>query len=440
MRRPLDRRFDLYRAQCRTLKLSDEAKEEILHRIKELTAEQDGAAGLENAVDSKGRAGENPSAHARRWRRKPHEAHRSATWPNRRRPLAAAAACAVAALALVAAAPLALTIAPHGDEDPSSPVAADNTGQQHDNLEAALGNHGFTIRAYAADANSEEDAYEWGTAVVSGNDQPIALFYPQSGGHTDTLWAEENGDITYAVFQDAFTVEGDNIERIQIHVSDGELYRQTIERNVPVYRRQSLLGPDPAQRGKWPGYEDCDALGYLERLVRDENGRQTRQDDVTRFKRIGAVIDLSKSDDERVGTRDIQFGQVIMATTPADDVPFVPPAGTALEDMFRKVLKHPESSDPTRFTITVTFNDGTCKTQVIELREGWTDTDKDGNPLHPVRIETERVEPDSMWVVYGAVVEENDEPFPYADLPANEYADTVMLPTPSCLDVSTPNE
>ncbi|WP_272927610.1 hypothetical protein [Adlercreutzia caecimuris] len=32
------------------------------------------------------------------------------------------------------------------------------------------------------------------------------------------------------------------------------------------------------------------------------------------------------------------------------------------------------------------------------------------------------------------------KPFPYADLPANEYADTVMLPTPSCLDASTPNE
>jgi len=440
MRRPLDRRFDLYRAQCRTLKLSDEAKGEIFQRIKELTAGQNDTAGPENAIDSKTRTDEDPSARAYRRLRNPHEAHRSATRPSRRRPLVAAVACAAAALALVAAAPLALTAALGGGEDPSSPVAADNTGQQRGNLEAALGNHGFTIRAYAADADSEENAYEWGTAMVSGNDQPIALFYPQSGGHTDTLWAEENGDITYAVFQDAFTVEGDNIERVQIHVSDGELYRQTIERNVPAYRRQGLLGPDPSQRGKWYGYEDCDALGYLERLVRDENGHQSRQDDVTRFKRIGAVIDLSKSDDERVGTRDIQFGQVIMATTPADDVPFVPPGGTALEDMFRKVLARPEGSAPTHFTITVTFSDGTCKTQVIELRDGWTDAGEDGNLLHPVRIETERVEPDSMWVVYGAVIEENDEPFPYADLPANEYADTVMLPTPSCLDISTPNE
>lgn len=430
MKRSTDRRFDLYRAQCRSLKLDDEARERILQQIRALAAEQDAEA-------------ENCGQEASRPCRQQPVIARSAAKPFWRRPLPVAITCAAAALALVAALPVALTIGPSGSAGVASLITADNAGQQTDALETAPSNHGFAIRAYAAGADDKGDACDWGTAMVSGSDQPVALFYSGAGGGTDTLWAEENGDITYAEFLQAFTVEGDAIERIQIHVSEGELYRQTIERDVPIYRRQSLRGPDPSQRGKWYGYEDCDALGYLGRLAQDENGHQVWHEDVTRLKRIGTVIDLSRSDDERIGTRDIQFGQVLMATTPADSIPLAPGDGEALKNMLEKPPAYPEdteAAEPVCFTITVTFTDGTCKTQVIELRDGWAAADEDGNPIHPVHIETTRADPDSEHVVYGAVVEENNKPFPYADLPANEYADTVMLPTPAGMDFFEPGE
>lgn len=102
-------------------------------------------------------------------------------------------------------------------------------------------------------------------------------------------------------------------------------------------------------------------------------------------------------------------------------------------------LNQPNSNiDGTRLTITVTYDDGTCETQVIDLHQIDVVANRDGTPVTPLRLFDEKAflrgeyaDGESMvTITYGTLVSKSSDPFPYADEPANQYADEVMPPMP----------
>ena len=363
-----------------------------------------------------------------------------------RRWVAVGGACLAAAIAFALAAPVALpaledalrsSVTPSESESVDAEGAnAETEGATGDSAapdgqtsgtssieDATPAGPGLTLRAYAADGSelalppdataaegelppwAEGGSSSWGEPYT-GEAPTIALFYPggASGSGSDTMWPEEDGSVTTALFwSTTFTVEGSNIERVQIHISQGELYRQTIDRDVHGIYKVGLQLLDPRLRGAQAGYKDCDALGWYDRLVQDEEGHWHTAEDVFRIKRMGQVVDLRKKDDSRVGTRDIQFGYMDMANTENPGK-----LNWMSDGSFASTLNRPENSiDGAILTITATFDDGTCETQVVEIRR------------------------ESMDLTYGILLSKTDEPFPYADEPANVYADAVMPPMPA---------
>ncbi|WP_302963510.1 hypothetical protein [uncultured Adlercreutzia sp.] len=378
-------------------------------------------------------------------------------------------ACAAAALALVAALPVALSRGeyenPPGGTLPQeeAPAAAQTDDSEAESNSPTPAPPGLALKAYAADGtelsapeHGKEENDPWGEPIVLGQ-APFALFYPSgaSGSGADTLWPEEGGAITAAVFlPETFTLEGANIQRIQIYSSGCELYLQSIDRDVKGMLKVGLEGLDPRRRGSQVGYEDCDALSFYDRMEKDDAGRAHTHEDVFRMKRMGSVIDLSKEDDGRVGTRDIQFGLLALATSP--DAKTI---GQMSDNHFADTLPQPENPfDGTILTITATFDDGSCETQVIELhRESVVANDEGTEPAMPLRRYSDELfkkdptpflgkrppllthyadelfakELTAVDVAYGVLLSKTAEPFPYADEPANQYADTVMPPMPA---------
>lgn len=360
-------------------------------------------------------------------------------------------ACAAASLALVAALP---AIMPALESALNTPALTADTDKQplstpSEKTAAAPAQSGdssllpgLSVRAYAADGSeltvpewAEGRSYFWGEPYANEEEAPIALFYPggASGTGADTMWPEDDGSITQAYFMaDTFTLEGSNIERIQIHVSEGELYLQSVDTDVRGDDKIGEEGLDPRQRGARDGYEDCDALSYYDWMEQDTEGHWWTHENVFRMKRMGQVIDLSKDDDERVGTREIQFGLLSMATTSAEDKP----ANWMADGHFADTLEMPRFIfDGTQLTITATFDDGSRETQVIDLHRDSVLADEDGiAPAQPIQLYEDVVDKRNTSAVdlaYGTLASKTNEPFPYADEVANQYADTVMPPMPA---------
>ncbi|WP_304426403.1 hypothetical protein [uncultured Adlercreutzia sp.] len=390
-----------------------------------------------------------------------------------RRWAAVGGACLAAAIAFALAAPVALpsleevlrtsaSIEPEsGDAEGTSTgiegaagnsTSADgHTSGTSSAEDAAPAGPGLTLRAYAADGSelalpsdataAEGELPPWARDMTSswgdpyaGENPTVALFYPNgaSGSGSDTMWPEEDGSVTTAVFwPDTFTVEGSNIVRVQIHVSQGELYRQTIDRDVHGIYKVGLRLLDPRLRGSLAGYQDCDALGTYDRLVQNDEGHWHTVQDVFRMKRMGKIIDLSKEDDSRVGTRDIQFGYLDTANTenPGE-------LNWMSDNHFANSLNKPANSvNGSTLTITATFDDGSCETQVVAVRrEGFVANDDGTAPAEPYErysAEAMKTGRSRIDVAYGVLVSKTDDPFPYANEPANLYADAVMPPMPA---------
>lgn len=359
-------------------------------------------------------------------------------------------ACA-AALALVLAAPLALSafdgpqaLAPqNANGDAPGENAAVEASPADSNAaapEALPLLPGLTPRAYAADGSPitpppwlPSGDPSWNKPYAEDRSETVALFYPggSSGSGADTMWPEPDGSITTALFgSETFTVEGSNIERVQIHVSRGELFLQSIDQDVVGDARVGEEGLDPRLRGSLEHYEDCDALGSYYWADQDTDGSWYTRENVFRMKRMGSVIDLLKSEDDRVGTRDIQFGLLQLANTPQTDNPH-----EVSENNFAETLEWPRQGiKGTVLTVTATFEDGTRRTQVIEIKQVDCVYDERVSSNEPVRLYKGEELVEGEWVdrvTYGALVSETDDPFPYADRPANEYADDVMPPMPA---------
>lgn len=390
-----------------------------------------------------------PFGSPRRSRRRTpsHHVRRKSPWV---RPLLAGI-CATASLALVAALPavaptlesaLNPAVSPRTANGPSAPTAAeDASAEAATQPERTPLVPGLSVKAYAIGGEASDipswaqgPDHSWGGPYIEGVEEPLALFYPggASGTGEITMWPEEDGSVTQAYFiANTFTLEGSNIARIQIRTSEGELYLQSIDEDVHGDRTVDLWGLDPRERGTRVGYEDCDVISSYDWMEQDANGQWHSHQDAFRMKRMGAVIDLSKSDDERVGTRDIQFGLLSLATTSAKGKP----AGWMSDPHFVETLAQPEHIfDGTQLTITATFDDGTCETQVIELHRDEVLADEDGiEPARPIQLYENVFDQENTTcteLAYGTLVSKTDEPFPYADEAANQYASTLMPPMP----------
>ncbi|NBJ67436.1 hypothetical protein [Adlercreutzia caecimuris] len=370
----------------------------------------------------------------------------------RKRPLATAITCAAAALALVAAIPLALSaplttsrpVAASGAaEDASSGGAAAETTNLVEELAAEPGNNavsdmlatafeasGFAVRAWAAD----------GQTLIMPDQDNLIIFNRNGSTGADTLWYDDEGKLTGAEFLPyTFTVEGEDIARVQMHLSSGEFYRQTSEyvdaRQNPDIR-VGEEGLDPHLRGTRPHYEDCDALGTYSFSAADEPDYSHSLEYVFRMKRMGATVDLTADSTPDLGSDRIQFGLIL-----TENIYLEGPAKSAEEwvkgdgrTLVEPLLGQYEKA---LLTITVTFADGHFETQVIQLRAGMLAIDDDEQLIEPLRFYDPALDGpfNGNFALYGALLSATDEPFPYADLPANKYADAVMPALPQELDV-----
>lgn len=170
-----------------------------------------------------------------------------------------------------------------------------------------------------------------------------------------------------------FSVVGDNIARIQANVSRGELYRVTSK----VYSRES----DPefakeANSWKWYKIGQGELLGKYDYVAgvpfyggineNDENVGKDRNDPsmtnkVNMYQRLGATVDTDAIDDPESSMSDYSFGLWTNEVFPMT-------SGDELADQIHanhdKAL---DTLDGAQLTITATFDDGTCATQVIDL-------------------------------------------------------------------------
>ena len=151
---------------------------------------------------------------------------------------------------------------------------------------------------------------------------------------------------------------------------------------------------------------------------------------------MGATVDLTADSTPDLGSDRIQFGLIL-----TENIYLEGPAKSAEEwvkgdgrTLVEPLLGQYEKA---LLTITVTFADGHFETQVIQLRAGMLAIDDDEQLIEPLRFYDPALDGpfNGNFALYGALLSATDEPFPYADLPANKYADAVMPALPQELDV-----
>lgn len=234
-----------------------------------------------------------------------------------------------------------------------------------------------------------------------------------------------------------FSVEGDNIARVQANVSRGELYRVTSR----VYSRES--DPEFAEEAnswKWYKIGQGELLGKYDYVAgvpfygaydsSGENADKDRNDPsktnkVNLYQRLGATVDTTAIADPEDSAEEYRFGlwtNEPIALTEPDSPDFSHDANmnAALNTL-----------DGARLTITVTFTDGNTVTQAIDLHaadfKANVKTVANGTnttlELVPQIVDApdktpEEAERDlrkgiaSIHTLYGTVASETDEPFP----------------------------
>lgn len=346
------------------------------------------------------------------------------------RPLPVAVASACAALAIVVAVPIALSFL--GSVEPEA--SSNDNATTNQIIGPFLEESNFSIKAYAAKRENP---------IIMPGEENLVFFDPNGSAGSYTFWLDENGKRVNANFlTSTFTVEGEDIERIQMAVSKGELYGQTNQifdtREHPELEVRDDEIDDPRLRGNLKGYEKYDALGDIPIKAPDDPPWQESIQNIFRMKRIGKVVDAKVSEDSRVGTDQIQFGFLEFLDNDAGE---------------RKVLSYEEmvdgdgrrlNNDAVRYkteidgailTVTVTFKDGKHKTQVIELHDGVLACDDDCKLIEPARFfDASKGDIAGQLILYGTLLRTTDEPFPYSDMKANEYAFEVMPTVPKYID------
>lgn len=275
-------------------------------------------------------------------------------------------------------------------------------------LDDAAARCGFSIRAYASDGSEVVSPGE-GTMIVFDRDWPASA--------SDDL--QDLGSVFTGCL---FRIEGEGIARVQMNVSGGELYRQDTERftqSEDPARWQEATNWKELKRGMGEYYGGYDVVYPLSDLSNSDIPITSPDKPlrVNLMKRYGATVDLSAAENPGIATGETSFG--LLATPQAQDDTAANPLDAAVDQF-----------ESQRLTVTVTFEDGSTATQVIELHAANFRAEHNGNDLI---VTSEIIDPNnsndpaySERSVYGIIIATDDHPFPLPLDKANEYASEIM--------------
>ena len=250
-----------------------------------------------------------------------------------------------------------------------------------------------------------------------------------------------------------FSVEGDNIARVQANVSRGELYRVTSK----VYSRES--DPELAKEAnswKWykigqgellgkydyvagvPYYGTIEADG--ENLGKDRND-PSRTNKVNLYQRLGSTVDTSAMADPEANASAYRFG--LWTNEPFDAVG----GENSTPGRDPNINAALDTLDGAQVTITVTFDNGSTATQVIDLHATdfkaniveTADGINDVIELVPQMVTVPEKSFDEalqdyrqgiayIHTLYGTVTSETDEPFPCGEASHPYLAEPLTQP------------
>lgn len=250
----------------------------------------------------------------------------------------------------------------------------------------------FAVKAYAATTNEP----------VEESDGELIVF-PQDTHTPDGFSAEEDGGVYTGLL---FTVQGDDVARVQATLSTGEFYSYKTEEITKASDPEKYLEATtwkPTTRGMGTYYGNYNAVNVV-MLEGTASGK--REDDtplqVRLIKRLGQTIDRAVSEEEPL-CLGLRFNDLAVSETHYLD--------------FSKL-------EGQTMTVTVQFGDGTYQTQVIELHQGTFRVDAQlpdeesvvdalpvGKPVDPATLPED--EP-STTTLYGKVISTTDEPHPYS--------------------------
>ena len=265
----------------------------------------------------------------------------------------------------------------------------------------------FAVKAYAASSNS----------IIFAEEGDSLTFECDMLGMTPSQERyEEEGFYSGCMF----SIEGEDITRIQAHIDRGELYRYTYEefvRSSDPDRWAEALSHKPTEIGEGERFAEYD----LVQPTLGDDGKDRNDPDklvaVKCYQRLGSTIDTDTDvlREEGADLSSYRFGFW------NNDVNFAY-GSSDQPTLFNSI----DSLNGAQVTITVTFEDGSCQTKVIELKaadlEAHQITAQDGS-IKGVSLTGESggdplASTDSssnimtMHTLEGAVVEVSDEPFP----------------------------
>lgn len=284
---------------------------------------------------------------------------------------------------------------------------------------------GFAINAYGASGDSLLAMGEDGRILFEAD---ILFRVPP-----DDRYAEE-GVYTGCMFR----IEGTDIARVQAHIDKGELYRYTYDEftsGTSPDRWDEALEWSTAVIGEGTFYN---AYDLVQPISSPRNGEQTDSEavGVKCYQRLGSTIDLPITDDEGSRLSDYCFG--LWTNEDAGAV-------TGYQDYI-------DTLDGATLTVTIEKTDGSHVTKSIELtaadvKAKLVPSDTNGTPeleLIPQIVDPyeggaqellDKRSEGYTWIhtLYGTVVEETCDPFPFADeqLPNLDRPLTEPASTPS---------
>lgn len=253
------------------------------------------------------------------------------------------------------------------------------------------------------------------TAELGDGVVPFAL-------DSQTAFQGWNRDATGCYTGMQFTLEGGGISHVQATISRGELYRMTTETHDRTTEEGKAIldeavswKPSVRGTGEHLGAYDWVSLSFVEDgLDRSDPNHQTQ---LRMIKRIGSTVDLPYEGEPL--TFGLWFGDLDIADT--------------LPDLHQL--------DGIELTITAVYDDGTCRTQTMTLRDGWfacspADPEQGSDfvmaegPFDEKPKNSSDRPPYSEIVntLYGEVTSVADGPHPYSLDEANIRADQAPVP------------
>ena len=294
-------------------------------------------------------------------------------------------------------------------------------------LPAGISPTAFAVKAYGAVDDTLFPTGSNGTIVFNCETETQRMIPPEGDDYAN------EGFYTGCVF----SVEGDNIARVQANVSRGELYRVTSkvwsrESDPEFVKEVSSWKPYKIGQGELLGKYDYVAgvLYYGTIEPGDENVGKDRNDPSRTgksnlYQRLGSTVDTSVMDEPEASASEYRFG--LWTNEPFDAVENDRGEFDGLASMNAAL----DTLDGAQLTITVTFTDGRTATQVVDLhaadfKANIVETADGVNHVLELvpQITTEaKKTTDEFWeaynqgiasihTLYGTVASEADEPFP----------------------------